>query len=364
MDYFWALLETSSFAFFSYSFYRWQQRHTKILDLIEFVQKANLMKPSELKRAMDYDGPADMLKNIREFDEGRNYSKGLVFVQGLVESSFVIRSFLNHTTKLIMSSVSSESIFSNNKSFEEVEGKLDLKYVSEFNLGETLTDHKLTLNNNRTIDFSNALHLIHSVVHMRSLSPLERFLSWVLFCIKLFLSMSNVGKKLSGFKVGSKRVERGIMLGQYLVAFGEVIFDRQNKELRMNNPLFFLKDKAQMLQMLQDKSSRQSKNMTMIFSISAILGVFVIRRLLKNVGNLLQTYRKLYMNTDMRGFFQLRRLFINDFRCMDCRNSVRNVIYKPCLHLAVCSRCYELNGEKICQQCKVPIEGCVPIFNV
>jgi hypothetical protein len=364
MEYFLALIETSSFAVCSYIFYRWQQGHTKIQDLIEFVQKAELMKPSELKRVMDYDGPTDMLKNLRNFEEGRNYSKGLVFVQGLVESDYIMRSFLNHTTKLIMSRVSSESIFSNNKNFEESEGKQDSKYVSEFFLGETLTDHKLTLSNNRTIDFSHALHLVHSVVHMRSLSPLEKFLSWVLFCIKLFLSMSNVGKKLSGFKVGTKRLERGVLLGQYLVAFGEVVFDRQNKELRMNNPLYFLKEKGQMLTMLQESSARKSKNLTILFSIISVLGVFVLRRLFKNVGGIIQTYRKLYMNTDMRGFFQLKNVFIDDFRCKECRNSVRNIIYKPCLHMVVCSRCYEMNGEKICQLCKVSIEGCVPIFNV
>ena len=121
---------------------------------------------------------------------------GMAFVQGLVESEQVMRSVLNHGTKLVLSSVSSELIFSNNKNFEEADGKVDIKYVSEFKLSDPSSANEgLVLNNTSNVQFGDALHLIHSIVHMRSLSPLEKFLSWILFCIKLFLSMSNVGKK-------------------------------------------------------------------------------------------------------------------------------------------------------------------------
>ena len=163
---------------------------------------------------MEANGNESLLKNIKEFEEGKNYSKGIAFVQGIVEGDQILRSILNHSTKLVLSSVSSELIFSNNKNFEEADGKIDTKYVSEFKLGDpAFPDQSVIMNSTSNIQFGDALHLIHSIVHMRSLSPLEKFLSWILFCIKLFLSMSNVGKKLSGFKVGTKRVERGIMVG-------------------------------------------------------------------------------------------------------------------------------------------------------
>lgn len=73
---------------------------------------------------------------------------------------------------------------------------------------------------------------------------MEKLISWGLYCIKFFLSMSSLGKRISGFKVGSRKIERGILLGQFLVTFGEVIFNRKTKEMSMENPLCYLKDKS------------------------------------------------------------------------------------------------------------------------
>lgn len=128
---------------------------------------------------------------------------------------------------------------------------------------------------------------------MRSLSPLEKFLSWILFCIKLFLSMSNVGKKLSGFKVGTKRVERGIMIGQFMVAFGEIIYDRYNKEMRMSNPFFFLKDKEQLVYKLKEKRIALGRNMTLLFTVMVMLGFLLAKRFTKFIAALAKRYNRM-----------------------------------------------------------------------
>lgn len=363
MDLLLAFMEAGSFAFCTYTFYRWQKKQIKLQDMIDFALKSNVMSPGMLKKAMEVQGNEFLLRNIKDFEEGKNYAKGVAFVQGVVDSEQVLRSVLNHSTKLVVSTVSSELIFSNNKNFEEADGKIDTKLVSEFSLADStnLTD-KIALHSSSNIQFNDALHLIHSIVHMRSLSPLEKFLSWVLFCIKLFLSMSNVGKKLSGFKVGTKRVERGVMIGQFMIAFGEIIYDRYNKQLRMNNPLFFLKEKEQLVYKLKERRVAHGRNMTLLFTVLVLVGVLVVKRMTKGLKTLAGKYRSLRQLKTLDQFFKIKDIFANDFRCALCMERVRSVIFKPCLHLAVCQICCEKMLEKKCPQCQKPVEDVVKVF--
>ena len=116
---------------------------------------------------------------------------------------------------------------------------------------------------------------------MRSLTGLEKFLSWALFCVKLFLSMSNVGKRISGFRVGSRKIERGILLGQFVVLYGKVFFDRINKQLKMVNPKYILQDKAQLINKLKRVSLKCSRNLALSSLCMALFGTMFLRRTVK-----------------------------------------------------------------------------------
>ena len=363
MDLLLAFAEAGSLAFCSYTYYRWQKKHVKLQDMIDFAQRASVLSPSLLRRALESPGSEALQRSLKDFEEGRNYAKGVAFVQGVVESGQVLRSVLNHSTKLVVSTVSSELIFSNNKNFEEADGKVDTKLVSEFALADAAhPGEKVTLHAGSHIHFGDALHQIHSIVHMRSLSPLEKFLSWVLFCIKLFLSMSNVGKKLSGFKVGSKRIERGVMIGQFMIAFGEVVYDRFNRELRMNNPRYFLKEKEQLVLKLRERRVAHGRNMTLLFTVLVLVGVLVAKRAVLALKRLAGRYRALRQLGQLDQFFKTRALFANDFRCALCLERVRSVIFKPCLHLVVCLGCCEKMLERRCPQCLKAVEEVVKVF--
>lgn len=365
MDFLLGALETGSFAFTAYSLYKLQQQQLKVHDLVSFLQQAAVMSPSLLVKAMEANGPNYLVKNVKDFEEGKNYSRGLALVQGLVDSEQVIRSILNHSTKLVLSSVSSELIFSNNKNFEEADGRIDTKFVSEFKLIDPAARRDgIVLNSTSNVQYGDALHLIHSIVHMRSLSPLEKFLSWVLFCVKLFLSMSNVGKRLSGFKVGTKRVERGIMIGQFMLAFGEVIYDRFNKELRMSNPQYFLKDKEQLIAKLKDKRIQLGKNMTLMFVAMLLVSFLLAKRAAKVFGFFYQKYRQLVNMKNPDKFVGLRKIALGEFKCFVCGDNARNVIFKPCLHLEVCSECVDKLPEKRCPLCRQEVSEHVTVFVV
>lgn len=365
MDFLLGALESGGLVFTAYSLYKLQQRQLKIHDLISFLQQASVVSPSMLVKAMEVNGPNYLLKNVKDFEEGKNYSRGLAMVQGLVDSEQVIRSILNHSTKLVLSSVSSELIFSNNKNFEEADGRIENKFVTEFKLTDPASARDgIVLNSTSNVEYGDALHLIHSIVHMRSLSPLEKFLSWILFCIKLFLSMSNVGKRLSGFKVGTKRVERGIMIGQFMIAFGEIIYDRFNKELRMSNPLFFLKDKEQLISKLRDRRIQIGKNMTLMFVAMLIMGFLCAKRSAKIFQFFYQKYRRFVERKNPDKYFGLKKITMSDFKCRLCGDNPRNVIFKPCLHLEICSNCVEKLSEHKCPACKQEVIERVAVFVV
>lgn len=362
MDLAQGMMEVGVLTFCGYSIFRWQKKHQKIKDLIEFTQQAAAMTPSMLRKAMEAGANFSIMKNIRNFEEGKNYARGTAFIQGIVETAHPLRSILNHSTKLVLSSVSSEMIFSNNKNFEEIGSKTETKFASEFVISDpTGTDEQVVVNNSTSTQFKNALHLIHSLVHMRKLSPLEKFLSWILFCVKLFLSMSSIGKKLSGFKVGTKRVERGIMVGQFMLIFGEVIYDRFNKELRMTDPLFFLKDKSQLLNILTEKRIKLVRHLTLASVIMIVCGLLLLKRLGSGVTTLYKKYGLLKQDSYQR----LKQITASHFLCSSCNHQPRDVIYKPCLHLIVCSDCYKKQqnqNESVCQQCNQEITDVVKVF--
>jgi Zinc finger, C3HC4 type (RING finger) len=361
MDIAQGMMEVSALTFCGYCIYRWQNKNQKLKDLIDFTQQAAALTPSMLRKAMEAGANFSMMKNIQNFEEGKNYARGTAFIQGIVDTAHPLRSILNHSTKLVLSSVSSELIFSNNKNFEEVDGKTESKFACEFVLSDpTGTEEQVVVNKSTSTQFRHALHLIHSLVHMRKLSPLEKFLSWVLFCIKLFLSMSSIGKKLSGFKVGTKRVERGIMVGQFMLIFGEVIYDRFNKELRMPDPLFFLKEKSQLLEIFKDKRIKLVRHITLVAAIMVMCGLLLLKRATTGLTALYKKYRQLRLDSYLRA----QRIMASHFLCSICSNNARDIIFKPCLHLVVCADCHKSHilPKQVCPQCNQGISDVVKIF--
>lgn len=148
----------------------------------------------------------------------------------------------------------------------------------------------LSVVNGSGIRYGPALEMIESSIQMRSLSVPEKMLSWLLQLLKLLLSMSSIGKRISGFKVGSRKIERGIRLGQFLVIFGEVLFNRKSGEMKIENPICYLKDKSQMIKGLRDKSLKYSRNMSVFFAIMMVSGFLIARRIQRSVS---RVYKRL-----------------------------------------------------------------------
>lgn len=289
---------------------------------------------------------------------------GEVFIKGYVDCIRPLKSSINKETQLIISHISTESIFSNNNKLNEGDSVIETRYVNEFKLRGIKSEGSVNIVNNLNVDFSKALNFIDSATHVRSLTGLEKFLSWALFCVKLFLSMSNVGKRLSGFRVGSRKIERGVLLGQFMVIYGKVFYDRINQQMRIDNPKFYLDNKYQLIKKVKSLSIKASRNMALMAFLMALFGGFFIKRVNKKVRDYIKNMRRLKEMRRMDKLYKVSELMTEDFKCLICERMARNVIFKPCLHMAVCSFCYEkeMGEEKKCLKCRKSVTDTVVIY--
>lgn len=346
-------LEFGGFCLSSFIFYNTLKRQQKLLNSLDFMQNATVFSPMLLKKVMNESGPQSYLKSIKNYTEGKDYSMGSVFIKGYVDCNRPLKSSLNKETKMIISNISTESIFSNNNKLNEGDGIIETRYVNEFKLRGIKSEGFVSVVNNLTVDFNKALNFIDSATHVRSLTGLEKFLSWALFCVKLFLSMSNVGKRLSGFRVGSRKIERGVLLGQFLVVYGKVFYDRMNKELRIDNPKFYLDNKYQLIKRIRSLSIKASRNMALMAFLMALSGFMFLKRVNRNIRKYIMEKKKLKEMRKLDKLYRVSELMTDNFKCMMCEKLARNVIFKPCLHMAVCSLCFEKEMEesKRCLTC-------------
>lgn len=365
MDFTIGTLELGGFCLTSFIFYNTLKRQQKLLNTLDFMENATVFTPLLLKKVMNEGGPQSYLKSIKNFTDGKDYSLGEVFIKGYVDCIRPLKSSINKETQMIISHISTESIFSNNNKLNEGDGVIETRYVNEFKLRGIKTEGHVSVVNNLNVNFNKALNFIDSATHVRSLTGLEKFLSWALFCVKLFLSMSNVGKRLSGFRVGSRKIERGVLLGQFLVVYGKVFYDRMNKEMRIDNPKFYLDSKYQLIKKVKSLSIKASRNMGLMAFLMALTGALFVRRVNKGLKEYFKKMRRLKEMRELDKLYKVSELMTDDFKCLVCQKLARNVIFKPCLHMAICSVCFdkEMSGlQKHCRVCRKKIVDKVVIY--
>jgi E3 ubiquitin-protein ligase MUL1 len=354
-------LELGGFCMASFFFYNSLKQQQSLQNSIEFMQKATVFTPALIKKVLEEGAPQSYLKSISRFSEGKHYSLGDAFVRGYVGCNRPLKSSINKNTRMILSHISTESIFSNNNKMNEGDGVIETRLVNEFKLAGDGSE-EITVVNNMNTDFQRALTFVDSATHVRSLTGLEKFLSWALFCVKLFLSMSNVGKRISGFRVGSRKIERGILLGQMIVVYGKVFYDRINKQLRIDNPKFLLDNKFQLVRKMKKLSLKCSRNMALMSFLMSLMGVMFIRRVKRNLTEYLKKVARQKELRRLDKLYKISELITEDFKCICCKKIARNVVLKPCLHMAVCSLCAPKVVPQRCPICKKRVEDQVVIY--
>lgn len=345
-----------------YQFVKLQRTQVKLIEFIDFIQKATVFNPSLLKTVMDENGPSIYQSSFKRFGEDTNCARGVGFVQGFVQCENPIKSLLNNTSKLVLSKVTSETIFSNGE-FSQTDTRADIvNMVNNFLISDSSGQNSIQLSNTSSVDFSKALYAIHSTSQIRSLSSAEKIMSWLIFLAKIVMSTFKIGKALKGFRVGHKNIEKGIIVGQYMVAFGEIIFDRMTKEMKMENPIFYLKDKMQKVEILKKKKSELSWKMAILFFIMNLIGFLFLQKVTKGITNLYAKYKQMKELKRMAKTFEASKTLTDDYKCIICIENAKNVILRPCLHLAICKLCYDRLRDNRCPICKTTIENDISIY--
>lgn len=362
MEYTLGVMEFSTFVLSGYFFVKWQKKQINLMEFIDFVQKATVFNPKLLKTVMDVHGPTIYQKSFKRFEEDTHFARGVGFVQGFVKCENPIKSILNSSSKLVLSKLTSESIYSNGEFSRTDTRNVVTNMVNSFEISDSPGDSRISVNTSNNVDYKKSLHVIHSTSQIRSMTSTEKMMSWVIFMIKVVISTFNIGKNFKGFQVGHKNVEKGIVVGQYIVAFGEIVFDRISKELRMENPILFLKDKLQMINTLKSSSTTKGRNMTFVFILMVISAIMFIRRLKKWIVNLVKKYKVMKEMKRMEKTFELSRNLSEAYICTICVENAKNVIFRPCLHLCICKLCYNRLRQQICPVCKTAIESTISIY--
>lgn len=53
---------------------------------------------------------------------------------------------------------------------------------------------------------------------------------------------------------------------------------------------------------------------------------------------------------------------VDEIKCMICLDKTRSLIYKPCLHMATCSNCFESTKGSNCIVCRNKFSGTIDIL--
>jgi hypothetical protein len=164
------------------------------------------------------------------------------------------------------------------------------------------------------------------------------------------------------FRIGWVEHEFGIAVGTPLFAFGDVIYNTAQKTLRIENPLYLVKDKMMIIRDFQYSLLKKHVLKVFVgFTMACAAGVFVVlaaKKLWKRWE--MMKIRKL---TRMRSTAAKNQNDCEELLCVICAQTQRNIIILPCNHLCVCYACYQkLNNPKVCPFCKTPVTKTIEIF--
>lgn len=359
-------IEIGAFLFSAMAFFKMQRQQIQILEYLSFFEKSVVFNPELLKKVLTHSAPRIYTNSIKDFEEGENLIKGLVMLQGKISSDSEILSTLNKKSKLVLRSLSKHSVYSNLHILPFNSKKYLVSFLRKFNLIDSWNKkEKVEIFMNRNTYSKPAMNLIQMNMNRRKMNLVEKIGSWGFFILKILMTISPfLSKRIKGYKLGEKSIESGIRVGDYIVAFGEMIFDRKEGTITLQNPSVLMKNKDQMVKKLRARAIRNTRNTNLLFCLTATLGFMTFRRLKKMLSKLLLKIKMIKEIKRMEKLINVSKIMVDDFKCIICCEIAKNVIFKPCLHMAVCSLCNQKLNRRVCVICKRKIDDVVTVYVV
>ena len=214
-------------------------------------------------------------------------------IQGVVSTKKPLLSILNGKTQLAVRSITQENIYSNKRLLPYSSRQWKTETVPNFKLRSMQnTDSKVKVLLHPETRLMQAMNLVQMNSSRRRMRFLEKIASWGIFVLKILCSFSPyLNKKITGFMLGTKQIERGIKLGQFILAFGEITYNRKTKKVIMNDPAIIMKSKDSAIREVRKRAFRNSRNLNILVTIVLFMLFLQIRRIKKFSTKMLKKWK-------------------------------------------------------------------------
>lgn len=332
--------------------------------LLEFIQRAYIFSPKTFLEILQENSKSIFRDNFLNFHENENEAELLGFVQGVVDSPTPISSILNNKKALISSKIKAQPLYSNAQSIEGKDYLVKTFNCKSFVLKDPKCVNTMVVLNGDKCDKEFALKKIAEKSDYRNFHWLEIVITKLIWLIQLSLGVLRLYPTFKGFLIGVKTTEYGIEVGQKILTFGKIKFDKLNKLLLMEHPLFLLNDKSQMAEFHQNDNLKWTRISSLSICFGIVFGLLVIRRISRFLRNLIDKIKLSLESLKIKKLRRFSETLNDDFKCIICIENPKNVIFKPCLHMALCKNCFLGLRKPECPICKKNIKNIVNVFLV
>jgi len=312
------------------------------------------------------------------------------FVEGLVDCTHPVTSILNKKSKLVYSYSYIDDLYSNDsimseerlRPFQKV--KPTISEPPEFEIVDPeRPNYRCIFHRSLDVDATNGTEQIAVERTFRRLSFTEKILIFLGSFAEFVAQLTTTAWAYRGIKIGVIENELGIRVGGPLTVFGDVIYNMRNNTIRMDKPLYLLKDKTFVINKLKDAISGKRVEKVLLFATFAVTTGILVSRLWKRYSE----YKKRKQREKEReigmiegGVHELQEMekgkevemkegrerkgrnLPEELRCVICNEAQRTIAADPCHHLSMCKSCFKEMPEKICPICKEPVREVAEVY--
>jgi hypothetical protein len=326
----------------------------------DLFSNAHSYTPSGLLHLFYNHGQEGFRPNPRNLDE----VKMTTFVEGEVDTLNPIMSRMKSNSKLIYSYHYQGDLYSNDdkmsfKRLKPLRSMGSATFVSDFVLrdpNDILARCRVEMKND--VDVTNALETI--AIEKNTPEPF----TWTEKVQDYFSSLLESSAQLAasaiafrGIRLGYTETELGIRLNSQLAVFGEVIFDKVTKSMKIESPLLFLNNKDQFIKNLGNTVATLKVGRVVLAVVFLGSGIMVWKRLFEMYKDW-KAGPKVAIVTGGNG----TNNEVAKMACVNCHIRKRSVVTAPCQHLCLCLTCFESMNTKVCPMCEEKVAATTTVL--